>query len=79
MTPDIIRTFLLVAGIIDLVLLIIALIVIVNNKKMSTIGRVLRTVEAVVVPVIGPIAVLVEVLTWKMKEEKSESKKYARR
>jgi len=65
---------LLTIGIINIILLIVSIIVIVNNKKMTTIGRVLRIVEIIILPVLGPILILIEVLLWRMEDEKTKKK-----
>jgi hypothetical protein len=62
-------------GLINIALLIIAIIVIVYNNKMTTTGRVLRVIEILVFPILGPIIVLIEVLSWKIKEDKIKKTK----
>ena len=57
-------------GLLNFALLTIAIIVIVYNKKMTSLGRVRRVVEILIFPVLGPILVLIEVLVQKMKEDK---------
>lgn len=64
----------LAIGIIDIILIIIAIIVIVYNKKMTTIGRLLRILEIIILPVLGPILILIEVLLWRLEEEKTKNK-----
>ena len=76
----ILSTFGLILGIISLVLFIIATIVIVRNKKMTTIGKILRMAWILIFPAIGSITVLLEVLDWREKElraKKAETKKIA--
>ena len=66
---EIVKTILLVLGIISLILFIIATIVIVYDTRMTTIGRILRITEILLFPAFGPIIVLIEVLRRKEKEE----------
>ena len=60
----------LIAGIIHVILICIAVIVIYKNKKMSSFGRVLRILEIIILPILGPIFTLIEVLYWRTKKEK---------
>lgn len=69
------ENILLILGIINIVLIIIAIIVIVYNKKMTTAGRILRYIEILLLPLLGPIFILIEVLSWKIKDEKEKYKK----
>ncbi len=41
---------------------------------MSTTGRILRYLEILIFPVLGPIIVLIEVLSWKLKDEADKEK-----
>lgn len=65
----------LTIGIINSILIVIATIVIVYNKKMTAIGRVLRIIWIVILPVLGPILTLIEVLLWRLKDERINKKK----
>jgi hypothetical protein len=49
-------------GLINIALLIIAIIVIVYNNKMTTTGRVLRVIEILVFPILGPIIICIGIL-----------------
>jgi hypothetical protein len=64
----------LILGIVNIVLIIIAIIVIVYNKKMTSTGKMLRILEIIILPFLGPIFTLIEVLSWRMKEEKTKKK-----
>ncbi len=72
MLMEILRTMLLVLGTISIILLIIAVIVIVYDKKMTTLGRVRRIVEIIFFPTVGPIIVLLEVLYRNEKEKRAK-------
>lgn len=52
-------------------LLITALVVICLNNEMSTLGRVVRILIIFFFPLLGPIAVLIQVLSWRMKKEEA--------
>jgi hypothetical protein len=60
----------LILGIVNIVLIVIAIIVIVYNEKMTSLGKVLRVLEIIILPVLGPILILIEVLSWRVKERK---------
>jgi hypothetical protein len=64
----------LIIGVVNFILIIVAVIVIVYNKKMTTTGRVLRILEIIILPLLGPIFTLIEVLHWRVKDEKTKSK-----
>lgn len=64
----------LIIGVVNFILIIVAVIVIVYNKKMTTTGRVLRILEIIILPLLGPVFTLIEVLHWRMKDEKNKSK-----
>ncbi len=69
------HTLLLALGILNFVLIIIATVAIIYSEKMTSIGKILRTIEILVFPLIGPFIILIEVLNWRLKEEKSKAKK----
>jgi hypothetical protein len=48
---------------------IVAFVVIVYNKKMTHIGRMVRIAIIFLFPIMGPIAILIEVLSRKVHEE----------
>jgi hypothetical protein len=64
----------LILGIVNIILALTAIIVNIYNKKMSTTGRILRYLEILIFPVLGPIIVLIEVLSWKLKDEADKEK-----
>jgi hypothetical protein len=64
----------LILGLANIILALTAIIVIIYNKKMSTTGRILRYLEILIFPVLGPIIVLIEVLSWKLKDEADKEK-----
>jgi hypothetical protein len=69
------ENILLILGVINIALIIIAIIVVVYNKKMTTAGRIIRYLEILLLPLLGPIFILMEVLSWKIKDEKEKHKK----
>jgi len=52
---------LLILGALQILLFIVALFVIILNKKMTGIGKVIRFIEILILPLFGPISVLIEV------------------
>lgn len=64
-----------ILGILNILLLLIAVIVIVWNKKMTTSGRVIRILEILILPILGPLMILIEVVSWKVKEENAEKRR----
>jgi hypothetical protein len=64
----------LIIGVVNLILIIVAVIVIVYNKRMTRTGRVLRILEIIILPLLGPIFTLIEVLHWRMKDENNKNK-----
>jgi hypothetical protein len=63
----------LILGIVNIVLIMIATFVIVYNKRMTSNGKMLRILEIIILPVLGPIFTLIEVL-YRVKEEKNKNK-----
>jgi fructose-specific phosphotransferase system IIC component len=51
-----------ITGIVQIILMLLAAIVIIWNKTFSKVGRVLRFMEIIIIPVLGPIFILIEVL-----------------
>jgi len=64
----------LILGIVNIIIAITAIIVIVYNKRMSTSGKVLRYLQILILPILGPILVLIEVLSWKLNDENVKEK-----
>ena len=72
---EILRTMLWVLGTLSITLFIIASIVIVYDKKMTSLGRVRRIAEIFIFPTFGPIIVLLEVLNRNEREKKLKKSK----
>jgi hypothetical protein len=66
---------LIILGILNITLAITAIVVIIYNKKMSTLGKILRYIEILILPLLGPIIVLIEVLSWRMNDENAKERK----
>jgi uncharacterized membrane protein required for colicin V production len=72
---EILRTLGFVLGTVSLILLIVATIVVVYNKKMTSMKKFFCILEILIFPTLGPIMVLIEVVDQKEKEDKLKIKR----
>jgi cytochrome c biogenesis protein CcdA len=68
------KLILYVLGITQIILLVIALVMLALNKKMSTIGRIFRGLQIVVVPLLGPLFVIIEMAIWRARRDAEKTR-----